>query len=238
MTRPEELAALAHEALGPAAARALGTAGAAAEFDRALRETDAEPTDALLQLAFRAGRVDRAVQGEFLAYFKQLLFGESGGPASGQTAGVDLEETDLLQSVVGDLLPSYDQLYFSTRPQFLSFIQKRLKWKRLDRLKTLRDTSVDPAELARLEQDISADQDERTPLTHLVRTEAEAVVSAAIQALDPGDRRLIRALLDGEDRGALQAELQVSPDALRQRFRRARVALEEELKHWKRGDQS
>ena len=151
------------------------------------------------------------------------------GTAVGRTtAGAPLralERTDLLQSVIGDLLPAFDELYFESRPQFLSLLRKRLKWKELDRLKRERPEAVTHEELLALEASLRDDHRVAEPLSALLRTEDEARVIAALHGLNESDRRLLRAELEGEDRAALAQELGVSLETLRQRIRRARVAL-------------
>ena len=232
MTSPEELRALALRELGPASADALGSAEAAAAFDALLRpggdpssEHDPGRVDALLHLAFGVAKKNRVVQGEFLAHFRRLLFGPSAEDAPDASPLRALERTDLLQSVIGDLLPAFDELYFESRPQFLRLLRKRLRWKELDRLKRERPEAVTHEELLALEASLRDDHRVAEPLSALLRTEDEARVIAALHGLNESDRRLLRAELDGEDRAALAQELGVSLETLRQRIRRARVAL-------------
>lgn len=232
MTTPDQLRDLALQLLGPGTAAALADWEYASNYD-ALRSTGTAAEDALLSLAFTVSKRDRAVQGEFLSYFKGLLFGQTStdigeGPSAKPSRGGD---TDLMQSVVGDLLPGFHSLYFNSKAQFLSLLQQRLRWKRLDRLKTLGPVPHSlPGELDQLALETDAGDGPSTPLTELIQYESEARIVRTIRALPDGDSRLIRAMIDGEPRGALIEELGVSPEALRQRLRRARLAFEKALK--------
>lgn len=230
MTSPKQLRAHAQKELGPESAAALGTPEQAASFD-ALRSDGMEPTDALLHLAFDVSKTNREVLGEFLSHFNELLL----GPAHGQTPATgaaprDPDRTDLMQSVVADLLPSLDGLYFSSKAEFLSLVHQRLRWKRLDRVKSQapRPSSAPGTADEMLATPDHLD-DSASPLAELLYSEAEALIATAINLLSPEDRRLIRAVVDEVPRAQLAEELGVSLEALRQRLRRARQSFERKL---------
>ena len=231
MTSPEQLRALAQAELGPESASVLEDWEFASAFDAA-RAAGSDELDALLQVAFEVSKKNRAVQGEFLSFFRGLLFGLSGpgaqGPAKRRS---EKGETDLMQSVVGDLLPGFESLYFNSRAQFLSLIQQRLRWKRLDRMKSL--GPVPHTQLDQLALDAEGEGQLSTPLTELIRSEGEAKIATAIQRLSESDKRLIRAEIEGVPRSLLTEELGIRPEALRQRLRRARVAFQKALQRGK-----
>ena len=230
MTSPDQLRALAESELGPESAAILADWEYASAFDAA-RAGGADEQDALLQIAFEVSKRHREVQGEFLSYFRGLLYGLSSPGAQAALERVPKKgETDLMQSIVGDLLPGFESLYFNSRAQFLALIQQRLRWKRLDRMKSLGPV---PHSLTGDTDELSLAEDPgetpSTPLNAVIQTESEALISRAIQTLEDADRRLIRAMIDGEARVELASELDVSSDALRQRLHRARVAFKKAL---------
>lgn len=230
MTDPDQLRALAQAELGPESASVLEDWELASAFDAA-RAAGADELDALLQVAFEVSKRNRAVQGEFLSFFRGLLFGLSTPGAQGPAERrPEMGETDLMQSVVGDLLPAFESLYFNSRAQFLSLIQQRLRWKRLDRMKSLGPVPHPPlGELDQLSLDAEGEGQLSTPLTELIQSESEAKIAAAIHRLPDADKRLIRAMIDGESRSLLTEELGLRPEALRQRLRRARVVFQKAL---------
>lgn len=231
MTHPDQLRALALRMLGPESAAAVADWEYASTFD-ALRAEGADEADALLHIAFEVCKRNRAVQGEFLSYFRALLFGLA-TPTGSRVAkgGKDGGETDLMQSVVGDLLPGFESLYFNSRAQFLSLLHQRLRWKRLDRLKSLGPVPHSlSGELEELSLHAGPNSSSWTPLNELIQTESEAHIAKAIRSLSAPDRRLTRAMIDGEPRVALAEELGITPEALRQRLRRARLAFESALR--------
>lgn len=226
----ETLSRLASELLGPETVRALAGPEAEETFDM-LRSAPpvgrgVDPTDAMLSLAFDAARTNRQVQGEFLAFFRGLLFGPG---AEGLESSPDLDHTDLMQSVVGDLLPDFHALYFESRGQFLSLMRLRLRWKRLDRIRGQRPSAVAPDELARLEDEYERWTEDHGPLSRLISSESEARITLALASLEDHHRQLLRAVMDGRDRVTLAEELGITLDSLRQRIHRARLALEAEL---------
>lgn len=227
----ESLSRLASELLGPETAAALAGPEEEEAFDL-LRSAPPvgrglDPTDALLSLAFDAARTNRQVQGEFLAFFKGLLFGPGAGNLE---SSPDLDHTDLMQSVVGDLLPDFHTLYFESRGQFLSLMRLRLRWKKLDRLRGQRPSAVSPEELARLEEAYERWTEDHGPLSRLIASESEARISRALAGLAENHRELLRAVMDGRDRAKLAEEQGVTLENLRQRIHRARLALEAKLK--------
>ncbi len=230
MTSPDQLRALAQRELGPESAALLADWEYASAFDAA-RAGGADELDALLQIAFEVSKRDREIQGEFLSYFWGLLYGlATPGVQATQERMPQKGETDLMQSIVGDLLPGFESLYFNSRAQFLSLIQQRLRWKRLDRMKSLGPVPHSlPGELDELSLAGDPGETPTTPLNELIQTESEALISRAILSLAGGDRRLIRAMIDGEARVDLTSELGVTSDALRQRLHRARAAFEKAL---------
>ena len=230
MTHPDQLRALAQAELGPESASVLEGWEFAAAFDAA-RAAGADELDALLQVAFEVSKRNRAVQGEFLSYFRGLLFGLSTPRAQGPAERrPEKGETDLMQSVVGDLLPGFKSLYFNSRAQFLSLIQQRLRWKRLDRLQSLGPVPhLQLEERDHLAIDAEGEGQLSTPLTELIHSEGEAKIAAALHRLSAPDRNLIRAVIDGVPRDLITQELNISPEALRQRLRRARVAFQKAL---------
>ncbi len=234
MTPPDELRRLAAHLLGPASAEVLADWEYSSTFD-SLVGGRMDQEDAVLALAFEIGKSNRAVQGEFLSYFKDLLMGGPGAPdGSPRGASAEFGKTDLMQSVVGDLLPGFGSLYFNSRAQFLSLIQQRLRWKRLDRLKSMGPTpSHAHDELDQIAMDADSDGQASTPLTALLRSESEAILARALRSLSDADRRIIRAAVDGDSRSALAIELGITNEALRQRLRRARTAFEHQLKRLK-----
>ena len=226
----ETLSRLASELLGPETVRALAGPEAEEAFDL-LRSAPpvgrgVDPTDALLSLAFDAARTDRRVQGEFLAFFRGLLFGPG---ADGLESSPDLDHTDLMQSVLGDLLPDFHVLYFESRGQFLSLMRLRLRWKKLDRLRGQRPSTVAPEELTRLEEEYDRWTEDHGPLSRLISSESEARITMALASLDEHHRELLRAVMDGRDRALLAEEQGITLDSLRQRIHRARLALEAQL---------
>lgn len=234
MTHPDQLRALAQAELGPESASALEDWEFASAFDAA-RAAGADELDALLQVAFEVSKKNRAVQGEFLSFFRGLLFGLSTPSAQAPAERrPEKGETDLMQSVVGDLLPGFESLYFNSRAQFLSLIQQRLRWKRLDRMKSL--GPVPHSHLGELDQlalDTEGEGQLSTPLTELIQSEGEAKIAAALHRLSAPDGKLIRAVIDGVPRDLMTKELGISPEALRQRLRRARVAFQKALQRGK-----
>ncbi len=212
--------------------RALGTPEQAASFD-ALRSGGMEPTDALLHLAFEVSKTNREVLGEFLSHFNELLL----GPAHGQTPATgaaprDPDRTVRMQSVVADLLPSLDGLYFSPKAEFLSPVHRhqRLRWKRLDWVKS---QTPRPSEAPGTADEMLATpnylDDSASPPAELLHSEAKALIATAINLLSPEGRRLRRAVVDEVPRAQLAEELSVSLEALRQRLRRARQSFERQL---------
>ena len=230
MTPPDELRRLATRLLGPASSEALADWEYCYTFGSFVGG-GMDGDDAVLALAFEVGKSNRAVQGEFLSYFKDLLMGAPGAPVISPTGtSSELAKTDLMQSVVGDLLPGYHSLYFNSRAQFLSLFQQRLRWKRLDRLKSMGPISSNAnEELDQAATVAGPDGHASTPLTKLLQGESESFLALAIGSLSDADRRLIRAVVDGESRSALAEELGITNEALRQRLRRARAALEQQL---------
>ena len=230
MTHPDQLRALAQAELGPESASVLEDWEYASAFDAA-RAAGADELDALLQVAFEVSKRNRAVQGEFLSFFRGLLFGLSTPGAQGPAEKhPEKGETDLMQSVVGDLLPGFESLYFNSRAQFLSLIQQRLRWKRLDRMKSLGPVPhFHLGELDQLALDTEGEGQLSTPLTELIQSEGEAKIAAALHRLSAPDGELIRAVIDGVPRDLMTKELGISPEALRQRLRRARVSFQKAL---------
>ncbi len=231
MTPPDELRRLADHLLGPAIAEALADWEYCSTYD-ALVGGGMDGEDAVLAIAFEVGKSNRAVQGEFLSYFKDLLMGGPGAPVGSPTGtSAEFGKTDLMQSVVGDLLPGYNSLYFNSRAQFLSLFQQRLRWKRLDRLKSMGPTSSNSSDqLNQVAMAAGPDGQASTPLTKLLQGESESFLALAIGSLSEADKRLIRAVVDGESRSALAEELGITNEALRQRLRRARAGLEQQLR--------
>ncbi|MDP6538117.1 MAG: sigma-70 family RNA polymerase sigma factor [Planctomycetota bacterium] len=224
---------LAARHLGQATARVLANQGCARAFERALEEGTDE-LDALLAIAYPVAREDRAVAGEFLQHFMALLL-STPDAVPGHDLRHIVDPQDLVQSVVGDLLPLLCELEFHSRGQFASLLVQRLHWKRVDKIRRQKTTvrggdrkrkSIDP--------DARATRQHRanplTPLSAMICAEEEERLVLAMHELDEEDQKILRAGMSGVSASELAEQLGCSAEAARKRAERARNRLRERLR--------
>lgn len=222
------LTELARRHLGPVSAERLAGPEPQAAFEEALRGGKDE-LDALLSIAYPLALRDREVAGEFLGHFLKTLLGNGRNHLSTRLRSTYGAE-DLVQSVVGDLLPRLGELEFGTRGEFLSLLLMRLNWK-AGRRGRAPQPELDPTALeeALPEQVPGREEEVLTPLSALAAEENEGLVVLAIHRLCLEDQQLIRWSMEGRTREWMARELGLSRPTLRKRLERARRRLRREL---------
>ncbi|MAF66040.1 MAG: hypothetical protein CMJ84_10350 [Planctomycetes bacterium] len=233
MEHPQRLIDLALQHLGPVTARMIAGEGTCLAFERTL-EQGADEIDALLSTAYSLARQNRAVAGEFLQHFMSMLLA-SPDAVPGHDLRNIVDPQDLVQSVVGDVLPLLSELEFQSRGQFLSLLIRRLNWKRVDKIRLQRTAarggdwrrkSVDPdAQVPRRHR-----TDPLTPLSAMICAEQEERLVLAMHELGADDQRILRAGMTGATSTELAKLLGCSPGAARKRAQRARDRLRDRVR--------
>jgi len=235
-----DLISLARSELGPATAAWLEEPENSERL-LGLLEDDCSPEDAVFRTAFEGAAGDSTLRGEFLDHFSRILFRSRSGGLTGQL-GALYEDQDLVQSVLGDLLPRLADLEYRTKAQFTSYLVQKLTWKQKDKLRRhsclrrdeRRVRSLDPAAEhgeALTGSDLGTDDGAPSPLSNMVRSESEHAIVCALNDCDADASWLLRRVLAGEPLGrALADELGCSTDALRKRLERARRQFETHLR--------
>ncbi|MEW6074049.1 MAG: sigma-70 family RNA polymerase sigma factor [Planctomycetota bacterium] len=218
----------AQDSLGPRAADALDRPAFRAEVGARL-DRGLALEDALLGALFGLARIDQAVAGEFFAHFLSIVLRlrapeEGLAPRLRRLADPD----DLVQSVLGDLWPELDSLYFETRAQFLSLLADRVRWKASDHSRALlRQRRREDLRLADAPEELSLASGESSPVTKVSRAETAERMAIALGRLPERDRRLLRLHLRGEPLEGIARKTGLSYEAARKALRRARNRLGE-----------
>lgn len=221
---PKDPRSLATLLLGPASAAAFDRPSLRRDYERLIAE-GRDREDAMLAAVHPSAREDSELAGEFLGYFMRLMFGvRDGAPDPRLRQAYDVE--DLVQSVVGDLLPRLEDLEFTGRSAFLRLLTMRLGWKKQDKLRRPIPASVAPDEC---ESDARVRADQCTPLTAVVREEQEALLVLALNRLDREDQEILRESMSGLSREEMAERAGCSCAALRKRLERARAALRRQI---------
>lgn len=222
--------------LGPKSHSHLKTEAGEVELERRL-ESEMSMEDAALGAVFLEVSSDAVLAGEFFGYFASVLLQSNRSAINGPLAK-HYDRDDLVQSVLGDVLPKMGDLSFETSGQFLAFLLQKLTWKRTDKYRYHGAGVRDDDRSVPLQSQSSADQDPllfqepsaRTPLTQLTHEEDEGRIVLALNRLPQQAQGLLRHRLEGG--GLTQeyaTELGVEYSSLRKLLERARGLLQKEI---------
>ncbi len=208
--------------------------------DRLRRELSIE--DATLGTVFTGLHHDTVLAGEFFSYFASVLLQSNRSVINGPLAKF-YDRDDLVQSVMGDVLPKMGDLSFQTSGQFLAFLLQKLTWKRTDKYRhhgaAVRDYERNvPIESHASDERsplVLLDPNACTPLTQLAQEEDEGRIVLALNRLSPKTQSVLRHRLEG---GGLTQEyadeLGVEFSSLRKQLERARALLQRELERMRK----
>ncbi|PCJ55708.1 MAG: hypothetical protein COA70_01120 [Planctomycetota bacterium] len=232
-----ELQSFAHSRLGPASLRVVGDVALQAQLLGRMR-AGATAENALLGFIHAAASDDRALAEEFVQFFFEDLHRLGHGRVR---VGLQrfVETGDLVQSVVGDLWPQMFDLEFRSRDAFLALLAARVRWKAMDRARSMdsarrrEDLHVSPSALADASSaDVWDPPDLHPgPVTEMVSREEYEGMVLALQRLPERARRLLRAHLAGDDWETIAKAEGLQPESARKAVQRA---LEEARQWWRR----
>lgn len=209
----------AERSLGPASAAWLASEEAGKRVEA--RAGQVELRDAVLGELHRGACTDRRIANEYMAYLMADLekLGES-ILARGRHRRV--ERVDLVQSVVGDLLPRLPEVRFETMPQFLAYVANKMRWKAADRCRQRRAAERRDARVGQERWDQRGGAAaEAEPIEPLAEREERERLAAVLDRLPAREAQVLRLALRGREVSAIASALGISSAAVYKALQRA-----------------
>ena len=220
----QEARAFARQRLGPRSVQLFALDGAAQEVVAQVR-AGRDVIDAVLGLVFERMPREPRLADEFFAHFLEDLT-RTRRPSLGPRLRRLHDTIDLVQSVLGNLLPRLESLRFEGRAQFLKYLSTSLSSKVVDKVrrgeaaKRREDRYVDAAP-----EDVEPVDSGPTPAMEVAEREQKHMdqdrLKLLLLRLSERDARILALAMAGEPLESIAEDLGLAPEAARKARQRA-----------------
>lgn len=168
--------------------------------------------DAVLQVIYPHAHNERAVLDEFLRHMSADIERTCERAIQPRLRG-RLDESDVRQSVIGDLLPKLPEIQFRTRSEFCAYLHNKMRWKATDRGR--QRSAAQERERLVAEGERGAPRAEvQQPVEALIEVEEERRMQEVISQMTPREQGVLRLNLEGFEPKEIAERLGMTRDAV------------------------